>query len=103
MTKWTQWDGKGYPTQKDDPSIYYAIGNVDVEDDEVLRDLATIMRVDGLVPSLRDGLKLLESAIVLHGQVVELDDETYPSFDDTNCIEGFTSDATWVEIDEYAG
>ncbi len=101
MSIWNLWEGDTFPSHKTDPTIYYAIGNIDIEDSEALEILAQTMRADGVAPSLYEARNLLDYAVVTHGQVVELDEEIIPSFD--NDPDLFAVDATWVEIDEYEG
>ncbi len=100
---WTQWEGRGYPSVKSDPTIYYYPDTVDIEDPDNLNELITEMHMDGVVPSKGAARALLENAIIVHGEVVELDGDLVAYFE-TSKEFGFetSNDATWVELDEYA-
>lgn len=102
---WEQWTGQGYPAEKPNPSIYYYPRTVDIEDEENLSALVAEMHLDGAAPTKSEARKLLDSAIVVHGQVVDLDGELHCYFGPKYGAgeEGYevTHDATWVEVDEY--
>ncbi|UDL15897.1 hypothetical protein QEH42_gp106 [Microbacterium phage Pumpernickel] len=106
VPSWEEWDGEGFPGSSFDATVYFALGEADIEDPATLKALAKKLREDGVVPTVYAGMGLLEDATVVHGQVRKADGELFPWFgvtewdDDVNEI---TLDATWVEIGEYLG
>ena len=103
--KWELWEGYGYPNEKSNSLVYYIRGAADLEDDEERDNLAKVMHVDGTAPTARLALDLLESAVVLHGQVTDLEGELHCYFGPQYAFDSeeyyITRDATWVEVDEY--
>lgn len=104
-TSWEQWTGHGYPAEKLNSTTYYYPSTVDIEDEDNLAALVTEMHLDGVVPTKSAARELLDSAIVIHGQVVDDEGELYCYFGPKHGPEdnGYhvTHDATWVEVDEY--
>lgn len=102
---WEQWDGQGYPAEKLNPTIYYFPGTADIERIEERDALATEIHQDGVAPTRRSAHILMENAIVVHGQVVDIEGELHCYFGPKYGIgDGgyeITHDATWVELDEY--
>ena len=99
---WSLWDGQDYAPRKLNPSIYYYPGKVDVEEPEVLDALVTEAHLDGVAPSKSEARKLLETAIVTHGRVINLDGELRVHTGDDEAWRLVVTDATWVELDEHA-
>ena len=98
-SSWSQWDGTGYDRESLDSVIYYTLGDVDMENDFVLRALARTMKDDGVTDSVSDGLAALEEAFVIHGLLVEAAGERFPYYGlEEEVDEGSTFDATWVEV-----
>lgn len=104
-SNWEQWDGQGYLSTKLLPVIYYYPGKVDIENDAVLDNLVDEIHIDGVAPDKRGARRLLESAVVVHGQIVDIDGELHyysgSSYDAASDSYGLSSEATWVELDEY--
>ena len=102
---WEQWDGQGYPPSKLDPVIYYYPGTVDIEDPDELQNLIEVVFMDGVAPSRIIARVMADSAVVVHGQVVDIEGELNCYFGPEYGIgeDGYavTHKATWVEFDEY--
>lgn len=102
---WEIWDGEGFPGSSFNATVYFALGAVDLEDSGVRKALATKLREDGVAATVFEGLGLLESAVVVHGQVRRSEGELYPwhgvaSWDDE--VDDKTLTATWVEIGDLS-
>lgn len=104
---WEQWDGIDYPSERQNPIVYYYPGTVDIEDPDNLNSLIVEMHQDGVAPTTRAARAMLEAATVVHGQVLQEDGELrfhassrgYPDTADHH----LAYDATWVEVDDYVG
>lgn len=97
---WELWEGADYPAEKPNPSIYYYPDKIDIEDGDHLDDLVNQMHLDGVAPTKPAARAMLESAVVVHGAVQDIDGELYAYFGGYQDYE--VTDATWVEVDEYA-
>ena len=102
--RWEEWDGTGFPAKNPHAIIYYFPGRVDIEKDENLDALITEIHQDGVADSKNDARIMLNRAIVVHGQVVEVDGDlqfyTGPSWGQGEEVYENTTDATWVEMEE---
>lgn len=98
---WEQWDGIGYPSERFDSVIYYYPGRVDIENQDNLDNLVNELHQDGIAESKSEARSMLDRAIVIHGQVTEVDGELHCLFGNKQDGESLkkTIDATWVEID----
>lgn len=97
---WEQWQGTGFPADRLTSVIYFYPGRADIESAAQRDKLALEIQQDGIAPTNFAAHIVLEDAIVVHGQVVDIDGELsyYQGGED----EIFTTfDATWVELDEY--
>lgn len=96
--KWEQWDGTGFPAEHYDSVIYYYPGKVDIEDPDNLYALIDEIHMDGIVDSKSEAKRVLESAIVVHGQTTVVDGDL--AFYSGSRDEFFdsTKEATWVEL-----
>lgn len=104
---WQQWEGLGFSPSNYAASVYYYPGKVDIESNTDLFDaLVEEIHMDGVAVNKSEARKFLESAIVVHGQVVEIDGELQCYFGPDHSFgeEGYTltHEATWVELDEDA-
>lgn len=72
---WSEWDGELYESQKDSSFIYYTEEHVDVDNDIVKRALASALQRDGVVDSLGQGFREIESGEIIYGWAGYLDDE----------------------------
>lgn len=73
---WSEWAGEGFSAETSGKSIYYTIDHVDIENDIVLRALASTLQRDGLADSLSDGFKMIESGAFEFGYCGFLEGET---------------------------
>lgn len=101
--RWEQWEGSGYPSEKYNPIIYFYPGTIDIEVTENRDDLAIEIHRDGIVPAKRDAHTLLETAIVVHGQVERSHGELafYTGGGILESLATNVHNGTWVELDEY--
>lgn len=102
---WGEWDGQGYPASKVSPIVYYFPGKVDIESSDRQEPLVETLHMDGVAPTKVAARKMLDNAVVVHGQVVDLDGELHCYFGPTHGYDedgyNVTHEATWVELDEY--
>lgn len=95
---WQEWDGSGYDSFHEDALVFYTFEHVSLDEDVVLRALASCLQRDGVADSLGDGFKLASNGAVTTGYAGYLDDDTELTLCDE---EGFTSYGDWVyEIQE---
>ena len=66
---WDEWYGEGYDADLEDIVVYYTFDHVDISHDVVRRALASAIQRDGVVDSLGDGFKAIETAKVVQGWV----------------------------------
>lgn len=59
---WKTWDGEGY-REEDNGVVFFTEEHVDLENDIVRRALASALQREGVVSSLGQAYRLLESAI----------------------------------------
>lgn len=99
---WEQWDGIGFPTEKPDSIIYYYPGKVDIEEPENLDALIVELHQDGIAESKKDAREMLNSAVVTHGQAIQLDGDLHwysgagNGFGEDSYE--YSTEATWVEV-----
>ncbi len=75
---WSEWDGYGFHHKLDDNSIvYYTYDHVDLEHEVVRRALASCIQRDGVVSSLGEAYKLIDSASITQGYAGEVDGNYY--------------------------
>lgn len=72
---WSEWDGELYESKNSDSLVYYTEEHVDLENDVVKRGLASSLQRDGVVDSLGQGFKEIESCEVVYGWAGYLEDE----------------------------
>ena len=101
---WFCWEGDGYFPDTGSDLIYFTLGHVEVDNEVVLRALASTLQRDGVVDSLADGFRMVESATsqqghagILDGEQVYLvcDEDGETEYGD-QVVESL--DATWVEL-----
>ena len=101
---WVEWSGDGYPVSGPSSIVFYTNEHVDLDIDVVKRALASSLQRDGVVQSLGDGYRAIDSSIITHGYSGRVDDEIFDSFCN---LEGKTFsgsevdmvyETTWVEI-----
>ena len=68
---WHEWDGDLFEAESEESTIYYTFEHIDVENDLIKRALASAIQRDGVVHSLGDAFKLIETGSVTHGWVGE--------------------------------
>lgn len=99
---WKPWTGHGYPTALPLSSVYFYPGTVDLESSEELNRLTEALVERGAFDSAYTAEGALENAVVVHGEVLNIDGKQYCQFGPTNPrdegIRHITSEATWVEI-----
>lgn len=61
---WSEWDGEGYNVSFPSSLVYVTRTHVSIEEPVVLRALASILQRDGIVDSLGDGYRLIETKSV---------------------------------------
>jgi hypothetical protein len=103
-TLWSQWDGVNLGDPSYSVITFFTDGNVDLDHEVVRRALASRLQRDGLVDSLGDAYKALDTSIIRHGFYGLLPDDV----DMLECSEqGETYygdlvpeplEATWVEV-----
>lgn len=101
---WQEWFGSGYESEKPNSLVFYTVDHISLDEDIVLRALASCLQRDGIADSLADGFKMATTSLVTIGYAgtTESDDEL------TLCdSDGFTSygdsvediqKITWVEL-----
>lgn len=62
---WSEWLGDGLDTASS--LVFFTEDHVDVENELVLRALASALQRDGSAVSLGDGYRMVEGAVVEHG------------------------------------
>ena len=101
---WQEWYGFGYDAENPDSLIFYTVDHVSLDEDIVLRALASCLQRDGVADSLGDGFKLATNGLVTTGYAGFLDDGLELNVCD---VDGFTSygdsvdetqEITWVEF-----
>jgi hypothetical protein len=88
---WFEWDGYSYPRKLEDSSIvYFTYDHVDLDHEVVRRALASSIQRDGVVSSLRDAFKLLDSAAISQGYAGEVNGNYHLTYcqDDGSTING---------------
>jgi hypothetical protein len=101
---WNLWQGEGYYQDIESDLVYFTIGHVDMENEIVLRALASTLQRDGIVDSLGQGFGYTVGRTVFAGWGGILPGETeYSSCD----VDGFTDygdqveeimEITWIEF-----
>lgn len=90
---WLEWMSDDYSSP--DSIVFYTEDHIDLENDIVKRALASTLQRDGIVSSLAEGFRYVETAYSYHGYAGFLDGD----FDLTMCNEfGETKDGD--EVDE---
>ena len=98
-SSWLEWDGDGFAREFVESAVYYTLGDVDLENDYVLRTLARTMKDDGVADSVSDAISMLEECFVTHGILVDIDGDRFPFYGlEEEVAEGITYEATWVEV-----
>ena len=101
---WQEWYGSGYDPENPDSLVFYTVDHVSLDEDVVLRALASCLQRDGVADSLGDGFKLATNGVVSIGYAGVLDSDNELSVCD---LDGFTSygdflsdvqEITWIEI-----
>jgi ABC-type transport system substrate-binding protein len=104
---WQEWDGKDYPTDTDDPIVYYAFGWADTDDSSVRRALASTIQRDGVADSLGQGYEMIDNATIKQGWACRIGGDyelTFWDEEDAEYVEDHEEplEITWVEV-EYDG
>lgn len=101
---WHFWNGDGYFSDMHSEIIYFTVEHVDMSNEIVLRALASALQRDGVVDSLSDGFKTVESAGRVQGYAGILSEERELTVCDDNGITEYgdlvesVSEFTWVEL-----
>jgi len=101
---WFWWEGEGYFADTRSELIYFTLGHVDVDNDVVLRALASTLQRDGIVDSLGEGFRMAEAGVTQQGHVGILPGESvyYVCDEDGETEYGDqvenSLDATWIEL-----
>lgn len=100
---WEQWDGLGFPSEKTDPIVYYTLDVVDIENPDNLDDLIVTLHQDGVAESKKEAREMLDTATVVHGQVLKSEGELQwysgTEYGYGEEVLEATADATWIEMD----
>jgi hypothetical protein len=101
---WMEWDGLGYESIRQSENIFYTVGHVSLDEEVVLRALASCVQRDGIADSLAESFRFISVGEVNYGcagyvdgdlHLVECDDSGYTA-------EGEEVDevfyVTWVEF-----
>jgi hypothetical protein len=78
---WFEWDGYSYPNKFEDSSIvYFTYDHVDLEHEVVRRALASSIQRDGIVSSLGEAFKLIDSGNISQGYAGEVNGNYHLTF-----------------------
>ncbi len=106
-TLWREWSGEGYDTSGRSPILFFTEDHISLEHDVVKRALASALQRDGVVISLGEGYRAVESGNIVEGFAGYVDGDDELTFCDEHG-ETFYGDfvesvvaITWVEI--YVG
>jgi hypothetical protein len=72
---WDQWQGDCYEPKNGSELVYFTQDHIDIDHEIVKRALASALQRDGIVDSLGDGFRLVESAETEWGWAGILEDE----------------------------
>lgn len=104
---WSEWSGEGYIAIGTSPILFFTEEHVDVDHDVVKRALASALQRDGVVVSLGDGYRAVESGNIVEGFAGYVDGDNELTFCDYKgetfygeFVESIIA-ITWVEI--YVG
>jgi len=103
---WIEWSGSDLDNHRSPAFIFYTEEHVDVENEVVLRALASSIQRNGIAETLGQAFKLLGSITTTHGYAGEVDGDNEFTICNKNG-ETFHGDEvdkiipiTWVEINE---
>lgn len=101
---WMEWDGSGYESKSSYQNVFYTVGHVSLDEEVVLRALASCIQRDGVADSLAEAFRFISAGEVNYGcagyvdgdiSMIECDDSGYTP-------EGEEVDdllyVTWVEF-----
>lgn len=101
---WSSWQGEGYRPQGSPDYVYFTNEHLDINQEVVSRALASAIQRDGVVDSLGQAFRLVESCSFRCGYAGEVDG----SLDFSECDEAGVTEyedlvdevfpVTWVEI-----
>jgi hypothetical protein len=91
---WEEWYGLGYDEFRPNSMVFYTIDHVSLDEDVVLRALASCLQRDGIADSLLDGFNLLSKASVTHTYAGVTDTDSELSICDSD---GYTEYGDLVE------
>jgi hypothetical protein len=78
---WFEWDGYSYPNKFEDSSIvYFTYDHVDLDHEVVRRALASSIQRDGIVSSLGEAFKLIDSGNISQGYAGEVNGNYHLTF-----------------------
>ena len=101
---WSEWAGTGYQVQGLSTLIYVTEAHVDINNDVVLRALASAVQRDGVVDSLADGFRAIKPFSTILGYSGEVEGLELTVCDENG--ETYYGDivdeiipTTWVEVE----
>lgn len=103
---WVEWSGEGFVPSRPSSIVFYTHDHVDLDIDVVKRALASALQRDGVVASLGEGYKGVESGRITYGYSGYVDGEVYLTQSDVNGETYYgnqvdlTLETTWVEIEQ---
>ena len=103
---WSEWEGYDFPYTKGDLGlVFYTEEHVDIEHEVVKRALASTLQRDGIVHSLSEAFKLIDSGDTQHAWAGSVGGDEYLTFcdeDGNSPLGDFIEDIkeiTFVEIE----
>lgn len=71
---WSEWTGELYEKERSGSVVFYTVEHVDIENDVVRRALASAVQREGLVDTLGEAFKTVETGLCVHSYAGELDE-----------------------------
>lgn len=91
---WEEWCGLGYDEFHSNSMVFYTVDHVTLDEDVVLRALASCLQRDGIADSLLDGFNMLSKASVTYAYAGTTDSDSELSICD---LDGYTEYGDLVE------
>jgi ABC-type transport system substrate-binding protein len=101
---WFEWSGDDISVTGSFSFIFFTYDHIDLDEDVIRRALASSLQRDGVVDSLGEGYRAVETADIIHGYVGYVDGEIYLTACDEHGITEYDDvvdsprEATWAVI-----
>jgi hypothetical protein len=101
---WVEWSGEGFVPSRPSSIVFYTHDHVDLDIDVVKRALASALQRDGVVISLGEGYRSVESGVITYGYSGYVDEDYHLTKSNENGETYYgnqvdtTLETTWVEI-----